>query len=1225
MFRNLKNFNPAEIEEKVLEFWRANKIFEKSIEKPASEKSKGNYVFFDGPPFANGLPHYGHILASIIKDAIPRYQTMKGKSVKRRWGWDCHGLPVEFEIEKELGLKSKKDIIDFGVEKFNEAARKSVLKYESEWKKTIPRIGRWVDMDNPYKTMDVEYMESVLRVFKDLYDKDLIYKGYKPMHICPRCETTLSNFEVTQNYKDIEDSAVTLKFKLVDEPNTFILAWTTTAWTLPGNVALAVNRNVDYVKMLLKNFSGISDGVYIFSKKDYENYQGMVEAEKKKNNKVSAKILEEFKGEKLIGKNYQPLFDYYAKDKKLVNRENGWKIYPADFVNIEEGTGIVHIAPAFGAEDMELGQKFNLPFVQHVGMDGKIKQEVKDFAGLRAKSKENTRETDEKIIKFLSDKNSVFGYEKVVHSYPHCWRCETPLLNYAASSWFVKVMAVKNALIKNNQKINWLPAHVKDGRFGQWLKDARDWAISRSRFWGSPLPVWECKKCGKLKVVGSVEEIKKNSETSGNKYFVMRHGESENNLFNVVSSDYKNKHHLTEKGKREVKDSLKKLRGVDLIFSSDFVRTKETAEIAAKQLRIKKIFYDKRLREVNAGILNNRPTREYGEYFSSNEEKFIKPAPKGENLTDLKNRTADFIYDIEKKYSGKNILIISHEYPIWLLFVGAEGADAKKAIEMKSKKDKFIKTGEIKNLKFVPLPHNKNFELDLHRPYIDKVEFICGCGGKMKRIEDVFDCWFESGSMPYGQSHYPFAFAKNQKSKIPCLPAGRKNQKLGKLLKKMGFPAEFIAEGMDQTRGWFYTLLVLSTALFNKPAYKNVIVNGIILAENGQKMSKRLKNYPDPMELVSRYGADSLRLYLLSSSVVAGENLNFSEKGVDEIYKKMILRLWNIYKFYELYADSSKIQNTKYKIQNTNILDKWIIARLEQLKQEVSNSLGKYELDKAVRPLGGFIDDFSTWYIRRSRDRFVARRLTQTGRGLTQKDIEQDKNSAINTTHFVLSEFSKILAPFTPFVAEAIYKNLKSLPCRQTGQILNLKFCESVHLEKWPNLDKKLIDKKLINSMVEIRRIASLALELRTKAGIKVRQPLSELRIKDLELRNKKELLKILADEINVKKVIFDSKIKQEIELDIKITPELKTEGLLREAARAIQDLRKEAGLLPKDKINLWLEIPAEIRSAIDKNISEFKEKICAKNINFGRTDKFDVEAETKMDGVQIWAGIKKV
>jgi len=397
------------------------------------------------------------------------------------------------------------------------------------------------------------------------------------------------------------------------------------------------------------------------------------------------------------------------------------------------------------------------------------------------------------------------------------------------------------------------------------------------------------------------------------------------------------------------------------------------------------------------------------------------------------------------------------------------------------------------------------------------------------------------------------------------------------------------------------------------------------LAESGQKMSKRLKNYPDPMELVSRYGADSLRLYLLSSSVVAGENLNFSEKGVDEIYKKMILRLWNIYKFYELYADSSKIQNTKYKIQNTNILDKWIIARLEQLKQEVSNSLGKYELDKAVRPLGGFIDDFSTWYIRRSRDRFVARRLTQTGRGLTQKDIEQDKNSAINTTHFVLSEFSKILAPFAPFVAEAIYKNLKSLPCRQTGQILNLKFCESVHLEKWPNLDKKLIDKKLINSMVEIRRIASLALELRTKAGIKVRQPLSELRIKDLELRNKKELLKILADEINVKKVIFDSKIKQEIELDIKITPELKTEGLLREAARAIQDLRKEAGLLPKDKINLWLEIPAEIRSAIDKNISEFKEKICAKNINFGRTDKFDVEAETKMDGVQIWAGIKKV
>lgn len=1180
MFKNLKNFNPAEIEEKVLEFWRTNKVFEKSIEKPASEKSKGDYTFFDGPPFANGLPHYGHILASIIKDAIPRYQTMKGRGVKRRWGWDCHGLPVEFEIEKELGLKSKKDIINFGVEKFNEAARVSVLKYESEWKKTIPRIGRWVDMDNPYKTMDVEYMESVLHVFKDLYDKDLIYKGYKPMHICPRCETTLSNFEVTQNYKDIEDFAVTLKFELIDEPNTFVLAWTTTAWTLPGNVALAVNPKINYVKIKLGKEK------YILA----EERLGTI--------KEKYEVIEKFKGDKLVGKTYKPLFDYYQYESVENQHKSAWvnayKIYLADFVSVEEGTGIVHIAPAFGAEDMELGKEFNLSFVQHVGMDGKLKQEIKDFAGLKAKPKENTKEIDEKIINFLSKKNSVFGHEKVIHSYPHCWRCETPLLNYAASSWFVKVMDIKDALIKNNQKISWLPAHVKDGRFGKWLEDARDWAISRSRFWGAPLPVWECKKCEKIKVIGSVEEIKKNTLNSGNEYFIMRHGWAENNMMGVGSSNYKNNHHLTDKGKKEVIASIKKFilkshKGIDLIFASDFVRTKETAEIVGKQLGIKKIIYDKKLREIDIGSFDGKEVGVYHDYFSSMEDKFIKPAPKGESLMDLKNRMTEFVYDIENKYSDKNILIISHEYSIWLLFAGAEGADVEKTITMREGKKDFIKTGEIKNLKFVPLPHNKNYELDLHRPYIDSVEFSCVCGGKMKRIEDVFDCWFESGSMPYGQSHYPFVFAQNSKLRAQNF---------------VPVPAEFIAEGMDQTRGWFYTLLVLSTALFNKPAYKNVIVNGIILAENGQKMSKRLKNYPDPMELISKYGADSLRLYLLSSPVVAGENLNFSEKGVDEVYKKMILRLWNTYKFYETYA-SGKVSSFKLQASSKNVLDKWIIARLEQLKQEVSNSLENYELDKAVRPLGGFIDDLSTWYIRRSRERF--------------KSEGSDKVAAVETTKYVLAEFSKILAPFAPFIAEAIYKSLKP-----QASILNSS--ESVHLEKWPAIDKKLIDKDLMGAMVEIRKIASSALELRGKEGIKVRQPLASLKLKtlNLKLKNNKELLGILAEEINVKKIIFDSKISGEIELDVKITPELKAEGLLRETARAMQDLRKEAGFLPKDKITLWLEVPAEIRSIIEKNINEFKEKICAKNIYFSRTDKFDAETETKIDNSQIWAGIKK-
>ena len=1188
MLKDLKSFNPSEIEEKILKFWEENEIFEKSLKKQAP---KGDYVFYDGPPFANGLPHYGHILASIIKDVIPRYQTMKGKRVSRRWGWDCHGLPVEFEVEKELGLKTKKDIEKFGVEKFNEVARKSVFKYEADWKKIIPRIGRWADMENAYKTMDVDYMESVLWVFKKLYEKGLIYEGYKSMHLCPRCETTLSNFEVTLNYKEIEDFGITVKFELEGRPDTFVLAWTTTAWTLPGNVALAINPKFEYVKIR------INKEYFIIAKERLNLINSRY------------KIVEKIKGNKLVGLNYEPLFDYYFRDKNLENRERGWKIYPADFVALEEGTGIVHIAPAFGSEDMDLADKFHLPFVQHVSLDGKFKKEVKDFAGLAVKPKDSPQITDQKIIDFLSKNNKLFKSEKITHSYPHCWRCETPLLNYAASSWFVKVTAIKNKLVENNKKINWLPSHIKTGRFGKWLEEARDWAISRSRFWGAPLPVWKCKKCKAIKVIGSIEDIKKNIKKSGNKYFVMRHAEAESNLFKISSSNYKNNHHVTEKGKKETLNSLKKLKGIDLIFSSDFIRVKETAQIAAKYFKINKVIYEKRLREVNTGIFDGKNEKEYHSYFSSLEEKFYKTPPKGENLTELKKRISKFLYEIDRKYSRKNILIISHEYPIWMMATSAIGANVKKAIEIKGKEKDFIKTGEVKTLNFFPLPHNQDFELDLHRPYMDKIEFPSSCGEKMKRIEDVFDCWFESGSMPYAQSHYPFE-------------------------RHLPFPAEFIAEGIDQTRGWFYTLLVLSTALFNKPAYKNVIVNGIILAETGQKMSKRLKNYPDPMELVSKYGADALRLYLLSSPAVAAENFNFSEKGVDEIYKKVVLRLWNVYKFYELYADtrgslswnargSARDQRflSKIRERSANVLDQWILARLEQLKMEVSKSMDKYELDKAVRPLADFVDDLSTWYIRRSRERFKS----------YEAKPRKDCKEAVLTTKFVLEEFSKIIAPFAPFIAEAIYKSLQSANrppapmLRRAGKAQGV----SVHLENWPNIGRSKVrsqkSKVLLKAMAEVRRIASLALEARAKAGIKVRQPLQKLKIKNLKFKINENLLNILKDEINVKEIIFDQKIKNEVELDTKITPELKAEGQLRELVRLIQDLRKEAGYLPKDKIYLWLEAPKEIESAINKYLNDFKEKIGAKNIEFRRTEKFDAELETKIDNKKIWIEIKKL
>lgn len=1169
MSNNNFEFSPAKIEEKILEFWKEKEIFKKSLKE---NKSK-SYIFYDGPPFANGLPHYGHILASIIKDVIPRYKAMKGYFVPRRWGWDCHGLPVEHSVEQQLGIKTKKDIEKFGVEKFNQEAKKDVLKYSDEWKKIIPRIGRWVDMENDYRTMDTSYTESVWWIFKKLYDKKLIYEGYKSMHICPRCETTLANFEVAQGYKDISDLSATVKFELIDEPGTYLLAWTTTPWTLPGNVALAVNPNIDYAEIrIMNNESGIMEKFIvaeikvndIFGNKEY-------------------KIVRKFKGKELIGKKYNPLFDYYFENKNLKNKENGWRIYGADFVSSEEGTGIVHIAPAFGEEDMELMKKYDLPFVQHVSMDGRFKEEVKDFAGLPVKPKGNHKETDKKIVDFLNDQGKLFNKVEFVHSYPHCWRCDTPLLNYAANSWFVKVTAFKNKLLANNKKINWIPAHIKEGRFGKWIADVRDWAISRLRFWGAPLPVWKCDKCGEIKVIGSLAELIKSWKKSGNNYYILRHGQSETQILGVAD-DSINAYHLTGEGKKQVEkaaDKLKKIshKGIDLIFSSDVLRTKETSQIIASKLAVKEIIFDKRIREIHIGIFENQPCNLYRRYYSSEKEKFIKRPPQGENLNDLKRRMMDFMLEIESKYKNKNILIVSHEYPLWILFGASQGLNNDEILALRDDGEKtdFIKTGELMKIDFNLFPYNRDFEIDLHKPYIDNVNFDCSCGGLMERIKDVFDCWFESGSMPFAQAHYPF---ENKKD------FGKK------------FPAEFIAEGLDQTRGWFYTMLVLSTALFNKPAYKNVLVSGIILAENGQKMSKRLKNYPDPMTIVEKYGADALRYYLLSSQAVRAESLNFSEKGVDEIYKKLISRLYNVYKFYELYADK-ELLNVKSK--SLNALDQWILAKLKLLIKEVSDGLENYELDRAARPIEQFIEDLSTWYIRRSRGRF--------------KDGGIDAQNSVATTKFVLLELSKIMSPFTPFIAEKIYQTVGGKK-------------ESVHLEEWPKIDLRLTanDLRLIEMMIEVRILVSLALEAREKAGIKVKQPLLKLKVKSqkLKVKNNEELLKILAEEINVKKIDFDENIKEEILLDTKITPELKEEGLLRELIRLIQGMRKDGALVTKDVI--ILKYSGEI-AVFEKFTDILKKEINAQKIEKGIPEKevFLIKREAEIEkGNKIYLAIKK-
>ncbi len=1135
----------VETEEKILEFWEKNNIFKKSLEKPSP---KGEFVFYDGPPFATGEPHYGHVVPGTIKDIIPRYKTMQGFHVPRRWGWDCHGLPVENIIEKELKLASKKDIVDFGIGKFNEKAQGSVMKYADEWRKIIPRLGRWVDMDNDYRTMDAGYTESVWWAFSDLYKKGLVYEGFKVMNLCPRCETTLSNFEVTQGYKDITDISVYVKFELKDEQGTFVLAWTTTPWTLPGNVALAVGENIDYLKIETEGIRLIiAESRISVIKNEY-------------------KIIEKIKGKNLIGKSYKSVFPYYLNDSKLKNKENAWKIYSADFVTTEDGSGIVHIAPAFGADDYDLSIKFNLPFIQHVSTNGKFKSEIIDFVGQDVKPKSNLEEKDAhqkadvEIIKYLAKNGTLFAKEKLIHSYPHCWRCDTPLLNYATSSWFVKVTSIRDKLVSENKKIKWIPSEIGDGRFGNWLLGARDWAISRSRFWGAPLPVWREEKTEKIKVLSSVEDLRKYSK-SKNTYYLCRHGEAENNVKNMISSLVTSSHHLTDKGKKQVEESVKWLKDkkIHLIISSPFLRTKETAEIIANKIGIdkNKIIFESLLGEVNLGIWNGRAIDDFFKEFKT-ENRFVDTPQGGENYNDIKKRMGDVLYNLEKKYKDKNILIVSHQLPLFFLETVGRGENKEQILELLKKGFNHIENAKPFKLDFYPLPHNADYEIDLHRPFIDEIELISENGNKLNRIPEVFDCWFESGSMPFASNNYP-------KNKCNFNPKPGPFTKI--LGRTKGYPADFIAEGLDQTRGWFYTMLILGTALFGKTPYKKVVVSGLVLAEDGQKMSKSKKNYPDLMLTVNKYGADALRYFLMASPVVHGQDFAFSEKGVDEVVKKHIGRLNNVVTFYEMYAS---IENKN--IISNNSLDLWINARLAELTKEVTDNLEKYEIDRALRPFADFIDDLSTWYIRRSRDRFKGDDLV-------------DKEMALSTTKNIILEFVKLLAPFMPFIAEDIYLKLK-------GQK------ESVHLESWPEVRK--FDKKIIESMKSARKIASLGLEARMKAKINVRQPLAKLSVKgSVPL----DLIEIIKDEVNVKEVISDKNISEEVILDITMTSELKEEGLVRELIRSVQDLRKESGLTIQDRAILTVSAEKVFTYIIEKNKNTISSATLLKDIKFGNLE----------------------
>ncbi len=1062
-------------EEAVLRFWKENRIFEKSLEK---ESPKGEFAFYDGPPFATGMPHFGHILPGTIKDVIPRYKTMLGYKVPRKWGWDCHGLPIENLIEKELGLATKKDIEAYGIDKFNQKAKDSVLRYEKEWREIIPRTGRWVDMENAYKTMDSSYTESVWWSFKELHDKGLVYQGFKIMHLCPRCGTTLSNFEVNQGYKDVSDISAYVKFKIKAFPDAYFLAWTTTPWTLPGNVALAVGADIEYVE------AKVNGEVLVLAKEKLSMIEGEYE------------VLATHKGSEMAGMEYEPVFDYYSRDENLKNRENGWKVYAADFVNTEDGTGIVHIAPAFGGDDYELAQKENLPFVQHVDLEGKMKLEAKDFAGIPVKPKSDDDKerlaTDIAVIRYLQEHGNFFAKEKIVHSYPHCWRCDTPLINYASSSWFVRVTDIKGKLIKNNSAVKWVPEDIRDGRFGKWLEGARDWAVSRSRFWGAPLPVWQNADSSKTLVVDSIETLKKYAKKSGNKYILMRHGEADHNVKDVLDLEGDPNIHLTEKGREQAKNA--KVGEVDLVFSSSFPRAVETAEIIKKDFIV-----DERLREM-------RPEETYVE---------------------TRKRMLDFIFEMEKKHKGKNILIVSHQGPF-------------KALAEKS-----LDVAEAYEFDFAPFPHNSDFELDLHRPYIDEM-VLEKDGEEYKRVPEVFDTWYDSGSVPFASRQ-----AKDFRS------------------------ADFIAEGLDQTRGWFYTLLILSTALFGKSPYKQVVVNGLVLAEDGRKMSKRLKNYPDITDVLDKFGADALRYFLLSSPAVRAEDIAFSEKGLDEVNKKITNRLYNVVSFYELYSGSKNSELGESKVSNFggSILDKWLDARLVETTNAVTEALEKYELDRAARPLADFVDDLSTWYLRRSRNRPEA--------------LPKLRDSIL--------EFLKLLAPFMPFASEDLYQKLK-----KEGDP------ESVHLCEWPLprqgfTGKALLSKmfggnksegEVIENMAETRRLVSLGLEARQKANIKVRQPLAKLEIKNVTLGG--EYLELVRDEVNVKEVSANPDLAEEVRLDTVITPELEEEGKLRDAIRSLQDMRKEKNLRPGDK--MAYEVKPEEKALFLKYAEEIKK---ATNIEF--------------------------
>ncbi len=1028
------DLNFVDREKQTVGFWKEHKIFEKSIEE---RKGDDTYTFYDGPPTANGKPHVGHVLSRVIKDMIPRYQTMKGHKIIRKAGWDTHGLPVELEVEKKLGLDGKEQIEEYGLAPFIKECKESVWKYKGMWEDFSGVVGFWADMDDPYVTYHNDYIESVWWALKQIWDKGLLYKGYKIVPYCPRCGTPLSSHEVAQGYKDVKEKSAIARFKVKGE-DAYILAWTTTPWTLPSNVALCVNPNETYVKVE-------NDGYTYYLAEAL--CDSVLEGE--------YKVLKTYKGTDLEYKEYEPLFSF------VTPKEKAYYVTCDTYVTLTDGTGVVHIAPAFGEDDAQVGRKYGLPFVQLVDEKGEMTKET-PWAGTFCK------EADKLILKELEEKGLLFAALDFEHSYPHCWRCDTPLIYYARESWFIKMTDVKDQLIKNNNTVNWIPENIGKGRFGDWLENVQDWGISRNRYWGTPLNIWEC-ECGHQHAIGSIEELKSMSD----------------------------------------------------------------------------------------------------------------------NCPD---------------------------------------------------------------------------DIELHRPYIDDVTVKCPeCGKEMHRVEEVIDCWFDSGSMPFAQWHYPFE---------------------NKEIFEENFPADFISEAVDQTRGWFYSLLAISTLLFDKAPYKNVIVLGHVLDENGQKMSKSKGNAVDPMEALAEHGADAIRWYFYTNSAPWLSN-RFHGKAVTEGQRKFMGTLWNTYAFYVLYAEIDQFDPTKYSLDHDKlpVMDRWLLSKLNSLVRTVDENLGAYRIPEAARALQEFVDEMSNWYVRRCRERFWA------------KGMEQDKINAYMTLYTALTTVCKAAAPMIPFMTEEIYQNLVKSVDQEAP--------ESIHLCDFPAVDESLCDKELEENMDAVLKIVVLGRACRNSASIKNRQPIGQMYVKaPSELPEFYQ--DIIREELNVKAIEFtddvsnfttynfkpqlktvgpkygkllngirkhlteldgnkakaelDSKgmleftvdgmpvelseedlliemVKQEgfvteadseftVVLDTNLTEELLEEGFVREIISKVQSMRKEAGFEVMDKITIFYEANEKVNELISKNESTVMNDVLATGIVSGEAAGFT--KEWNINGEKVTLGVKK-